>query len=184
MSKLKSRKDSSKESACYIDRGLNTLYLAGEVTQQMASKFRKLFRSLDKPGVDHVTVEINTPGGDEHAGFLIMDTIMTSKCTVTTRATGQTMSMGTMILLVGDTREALPYTTLMVHQGTFYLRSRMEDADNEMNELKRNEELCWSLMDIKTNKPPGYWKSLCAGKNKYLNAREALEHGLIDQICE
>jgi ATP-dependent protease ClpP protease subunit len=184
MSNRRTRKDAAKESACYIDRNLNTLYLAGDVTLQMASKFRRLFRSLDRPGVETVTVEINTPGGDESAGFMIMDTIIGSRCNVITRATGMTMSMGTMILLVGDTREALPFANLMVHQGSFYLRARMEEADNEINELKRNEELCWHLMDTRTNKPAGYWKALCSGKNKYLNAREALEQGLIDQICE
>lgn len=170
------------ESTCIVDKVLRTIYIAGDITLKQASRFRRTFRTLEGSS-DPITVEINSLGGDVEAGFMIMDTIRLSDCKVITRATGVAMSMGSMILVVGDERESLPSASIMVHQGSFSLSAKAEDLDNETDELKRIESLCWQIMDDQTGKPLGFWKHFCGGKNKYLTADKALAEGLIHKIC-
>lgn len=180
------RKHSTEDSStCMVDRANRTLFIAGEITQKLASKFRRLFRQLEL--IDTSTpiwVEINSPGGDIEAGFLIMDTIMLSQCDVVTRATGIAMSMGAMILIAGDQREALPLASIMVHQGRFSMHGRADEIDAEMKECMRVEELCWAILDKQTGKQAGYWKNLCGCKNKYFDAAAALSEDLIHRICQ
>lgn len=178
----KKRKKAETDSTCYVDKTTRTLTISGDIALAMASKFRRLFKQLEHAGTDPITVEINTGGGDEYAGMLIMDTIMLSKCKVITRATGMAMSMGACILLAGDKRECLPMSSIMVHQGTWYLVTRAEEAVIEQAELARWEERLWDLFDDRTGHERGFWKSFCAGKNKYLDAKEAVELKLVDKI--
>lgn len=176
------RKSAAENNTCFVDKVSRTIYISGDITHPVASKFRRLFNALERTD-GGIVVEINTPGGSIEAGFLIMDTIMLSERMVTTRATGITMSMGSMILLAGDHREALPLATIMVHQGSFVIRAKAEDMANEMAEAQRLEDLCWTLMDGRTEKAPGYWKTFCGGKDKFLDAATALRENLIERIC-
>ena len=179
--KRKSKAD--PQSVCYSDKVNRTIYISGDIELPMASRFRRLFKALEHAAQDPITVEINTPGGDEYAGMLIMDTIMLSKCKVVTRATGMAMSMGACILIAGDKRECLPMTSIMIHQGTCGVYARMEEFDVEVTELKRWEDRLWDLFDERTGKEKGFWKGLCAGKNKYMDAKEAAELKVVDKIC-
>jgi ATP-dependent Clp protease protease subunit len=131
----------------------------------------------------HITLELNSPGGDIEAGLLIIDTIKLCKRKVVVRATGIAQSMATVILACGHIREALPNCSIMVHQGTYWFKERYHDLDNEVSEVKRLEALCLKLMDEHTKKAPGYWENKCGVRNLYLTADIALREGLIDKIC-
>lgn len=172
------------ESSCYIDKSLDTIYIVGDITHRLASKFRRYVRYLERQGTLKIIVEINSPGGDIEAGLMMVDTINLCKAKVVTRATGQAASMASVLLACGHEREALPMSSIMVHQGTFSMRARAEEIDNEINEAKRVEDLCWKLMDERSNRVAGFWRQLCGGKNLYLTAEQCLSYGLIDKICK
>ncbi len=171
------------DSACHVDKEARVITISGDIALPMASKFRRVFKALEREAPTDIHVEINTPGGDEYAGMLIVDTIMLSRCPVITRATGMTMSMGACILAAGTTRECLPMTSIMVHQGSCRVYARLEEFPGELSELLRWEERLWQILDERTGHEAGFWKALCAGRNKYLDAKEALELRLIDRIC-
>lgn len=168
---------------CYVDKLLRTVYINGEITQALASKFRRHVKSLDatkKP----IIVEINSPGGDIEAGLMIIDTIRLCKNKTVTRVTGQAFSMACIIACSGDRREMLPNSVLMSHQGSFVLACSYDNINNELQFVRGLEEKCWAIMDTSSGKKPGYWKEKSGNKDLYLNAQSALSEGLIDKICK
>ncbi len=177
------RRSKADESSArvWVNSKIRTVYIAGDIEMRMASRFRRLFHRLEKDSAKPIIVEINTYGGEEYAGMLIMDTIQLSRCEVTTRATGAVMSMGACILVAGDRREALPSASIMIHQGTHAIKARCEEVQIEVEESMHWEEVLWNIMDDRTQKPRGYWKSRCGGKNLYLDANQALAEGFIHE---
>lgn len=171
-----------EDSNCYVDKKLNTIYVSGEITSKIASNFRRHLRAMEKVN-KHIVLELNSPGGDIQAGLMIIDTIKLCKRKVVVRVTGEAMSMACVILACGDIREALPNSSIMAHQGTYWVKERFHDLDNEIEEVKRLEKLCLKLMDEHTNKESGYWEKVCGTKNLYITADMALREGLIDRIC-
>lgn len=181
--KPKRRTKADDDSYSTMDRTLGTIYLVGEVTQKQSSQFRQQIRTLERlKRVTSIVVEINSPGGDIEAGMMIIDSIELCKKPVTTRVTGQAMSMGALILAAGAQREALPHASIMVHQGSYRISAPYDEVETESAEIKRIEKLCNAFMDSRTGKEPGYWEKRYNGKNLYLTAEEALAENLIQTI--
>lgn len=175
------RTRSTEENVCLLDRKLSTIYVIGEITQRMASTFRKHIRSLEQTA-SNIVVEINSGGGDVEAGLAMVDSIRLCSKPVTTRAAGQAMSMASVLLAVGKKREALRLSTVMVHQASFAVAARADEIETEVKELMRLETLCWAILDDRCGKPTGHWEKLCGRKNKYLSAEQAKAEGLIDEV--
>jgi ATP-dependent Clp protease protease subunit len=171
------------DSYAYLDKALGTVYLVGEITPKSASQFRQHVRTLERlKKTAAILVEINSPGGDIEAGFLVVDTIELCKKPVTTRVTGIAMSMAALILAAGKVREALPNASIMVHEGWYRLNAGYNEMQFEVAECQRMEKQCADYLDARTGKAPGYWAGRYAGKNLYLTPAQALAEGLVDSI--
>lgn len=171
------------DSRSLFDKNHNTIMLVGEITAEQASFFRRQFRLLERSKkFNTITVEINSPGGDIEAGLMIMDTIQLSSKKTVTRVTGQALSMGALVLACGDRREALPNSTIMIHEGSYRISGQHSQLKREYAECLRLELLCYNLLDDLTDKTRGYWKAKCKNENVYLTASQGVEAGLIDKI--
>ncbi len=170
-------------SRSLVDKPSNTIMLVGEITLEQASFFRRQFKSLERSRrVTTIIVEINSQGGDIEAGFLIMDTIELSKKTVITRVAGIAMSMGASILACGHRREALPTSSVMIHQGSYSIRGQANQLRGEYDECVRIEKLCYDKLDKQTKQKKGYWEKRVGNANLYLTAEQALESNLVQKI--
>lgn len=179
------RSKAEDDSYAKLDKSLGTIYLMGEITQKVASEFRQGIRTLEKlKKCTHIIVEINSPGGDIEAGFAIIDSIQLSTKPVTTRVVGVAQSMGSLILASGQTREAAPNSSIMVHQGTYRFYAGYDEIDTESSECKRIEKLCNDFLDTATGHPSGYWEKRHGGKNLYLTSEQALSEKLIHSIMK
>ncbi len=186
MDRRKIRRNKVEEdSLAVLDRPTGTIAIVGEITQRSASQFRQHLRTLERlKRTPTIQVEINSPGGDIEAGFMIIDSIELCKKSVTTRVTGVAMSMGALILTAGKHREALANATIMVHQGSYRINATYGELKSEVAECERIETLCANYLDTRTGQPPGFWAAHCLGKNLYLTAEQALEMKLIDTIVK
>lgn len=178
----KKKRSSDDDDNCYVDIKTNTIYICGEITQKMASTFRRYLKKLERNN-RNIMVEINSPGGDIEAGFIIIDTIEACKRKISTRVAGQCCSMASVILLAGKHREAVRNATIMVHHGNAVVSGNLTELRNEVEEVYRLENLTWDYMDDKTGKPRGYWKEKCGVKNLYLTTEMAIKEGLIHKKC-
>jgi ATP-dependent Clp protease protease subunit len=184
MRRRSNRLASEFKGACYFNEELKTIFLVGDIEHEMASKFRRAFLRLSSQGTAPITVEINTGGGDDSAGALIVDTILNSPLKVITRAAGRVYSMGVAILAAGDIRESLPRSRFMLHWGSVQDIDdvRAEDLQYALNEYYNWDYVYWGVIANATGKSQKYWKDLCRNKEHYFGPTDAQMTGLIHNI--
>jgi ATP-dependent Clp protease protease subunit len=128
---------------------------------------------------------INSPGGVVTAGISIYDTMQFIKPNICTYVMGQACSMGSLLAQAGTAgkRYMLPYARHMIHQPSGGARGQATDMEIQVKEiLKMKKEL--TQIYVNHNSKGKTFKQLSADMERdfFMDATEALEYGLIDQI--
>lgn len=162
------------------------IFLSNQVDQETSRDvIRKLwYLELKNPGKPILFV-INSPGGSVDCGFAIWDQIQMITSPVKTLVTGLAASMGSLLSLVGGKggRFATPRARIMIHQPRIagVIRGQATDLEIQAREiLKTREELVKIYQESTGKKAEEIEKDL--DRDRWLNAQEALEYGLLDQI--
>ena len=143
-----------------------------------------LFLESDDPGKE-ITFYINSPGGSITAGMAIFDTMQLITSPIAVVVTGMAASMGS-ILLCGATkgrRLLYPHSRVLIHQPL--ITGRMVAAAVDINiQAQEMEKLREELNGIlaKTSGQPLEKIQQDTDRDFYLNAEEAIEYGLADEI--
>ena len=127
---------------------------------------------------------IHSPGGYIDDGMAVVSAIKSSRTPVHTVALGKAMSMGFMILIVGHRRYCQRYCRMMYHQlssGTNGTLREMEEDVEQMSLLQQTLEEIVLEHTLITDEKLG--ESYVCKTNLYFNAEEALELGIVDEIC-
>jgi ATP-dependent Clp protease protease subunit len=137
--------------------------------------------SLDQK--KQINLYIQSPGGHVYAGLAIYDTMQMIQAPVATYALGVTASMGTALLTAGATgkRYALPHATIHMHPTGGGARGYTEDVRIATREQERIQVQLFHLI----GKHSGHtWKEIenFFLRDRYLNAMEAKQFGLIDEV--
>ena len=164
------------------------IFLWGDVSDKSAKDITEklLYLEWTGPGKD-ITFYINTPGGSITAGMAIFDTMKMISSPVSVVVTGIAASMGS-ILLSGapkGRRFLYPHSRVMIHQPLISGRMVAPAVDiniqaEEMEKLR--SELNQILADASGKPLKQVEKD--TDRDFYLNAEEALEYGLADEIVE
>ncbi len=130
-----------------------------------------------------INLYINSPGGHVYAGLAIYDAMQMIKAPVSTVAVGVSASMGTALLTAGakGKRYALPHATIHMHPTGGGARGYTEDVRIATREQERLQAQLFHLM----GKHSGHtWKEIEEYflRDKYMNAPEAKDFGLIDEV--
>jgi ATP-dependent Clp protease protease subunit len=128
---------------------------------------------------------INSPGGVVTSGMSIYDTMQFIKPDICTYVMGQACSMGSLLAQSGTPgkRFMLPYARHMIHQPSGGARGQATDMEIQVKEiLKMKKEL--TEIYVKHNSKGKTFAQLSADMERdfFMDAKEALEYGLIDQI--
>lgn len=165
-----------------------TIVVVGEVDEDMFQMLAKNLHALDSK-TGEITIKLMSDGGSVSAARGIYDLIRGCKNVVRIICYGEVSSSATIILQAADRRIMTPNSKIMVHTGLEYIpQSLPRNADRVMEEHRKDEK--WMediyLQKIKQNKPRFTRKQLkyLLEYDTYLNAKEALEFGLIDHIGE
>lgn len=81
-----------------------------------AGDFKKEISAIKD--TDDLEIEINTPGGSVFEGIEISNAIKNHKGHTTTIATSLTASMGSYLMMAGDTKKAFDDATFMIHNAS------------------------------------------------------------------
>ena len=159
------------------------IILSGEITDESANSIVAQLLYLDSLNQDDISLYINSPGGAVTAGMAIYDTMNFVKSEVSTICLGMAASMAAFLLSSGakEKRFCLPNSEVMIHQP-------LGGAQGQATEIKIAAEHILNLKD-KLNKI----LSENTGQNikqieqdtdrdNFMNAKEAKEYGIIDQI--
>lgn len=135
----------------------------------------------------HLTLMINSPGGDLHAAFALIDIMRGSKIPVRTVGIGQIASCGLLTFMSGAKghRILTPNTSILSHQyswGSFgkehELFARVREFEMTSDRLLEHYKKCTGL-DEKTIK-----KVLLPAEDVWLTAEKAVTLGIADEVRE
>ena len=126
---------------------------------------------------------INCPGGDIDDTLAIYDTIRFLKCDVATYCVGGASSGAALILAAGTPgkRFALPHAKVMIHQPWGMLGGQLADMRIQATEILKVKRTLLDILAHHTGKPVEQLEQ-DTERDRFMDAAEAKEYGLIDEI--
>ena len=162
------------------------VFLAGPVMDDSANLIvaQLLFLANEDPDKD-INLYVSSPGGSVTAGLGIIDTMNFIPCDVGTYIIGQAASMGSLIGCSGakGKRCTLPNAKNLMHQPLLsgVLEGQATDLEIEAREMLRLRDILFAIYATATGKEPSVIHADCE-RNKWLDPKEMLEYGLVDEI--
>jgi ATP-dependent Clp protease, protease subunit len=162
------------------------IFLGTPIDDQIANVVvaQLLVLAHEQPDRD-INLYINSPGGVINAGLAIYDTMKMIGCDVATYCVGLAASMGTIILAGGTRgkRFALPHSTIHMHPAIGGFRGSAPDAEVQMKEMLRLNQLNRELLARDT----GQTVERIArdfDRDLFMTAYQAKEYSIIDEVLE
>ncbi len=141
-----------------------------------------LFLDREDPEKE-IRIYINCPGGSITAGLAMYDTMQIVSAPVSTICVGLAASMGTVLLSAGQKgrRYALPNSTIHIHQPWGGAQGQAVDIEIEARRIMRERERLNEMLSKNTGQP---LERIVhdTDRNYYMDASEAVEYGLIDEV--
>lgn len=160
------------------------VFVTGPIDQATANTFiaQMLFLESQDDKRD-ISVYINSPGGEVYAGRAMYDTIKHVKNDVVTINVGLAASAAALLLCSGTKgkRYALPGAHTMIHQPHGGVEGQATDIEIHAREILRLREEYAKLIAENTEQPLDKVK-VDMERDRWMNAEEALNYGLIDKI--
>lgn len=164
------------------------VYLWGPVDDRSAKDIvsKLLLLEADKPG-EEIKFFINSPGGVVTSGMVIYDTISMISSPVSTICMGLAASMGSILLSVGKKgrRFIYPHGEVMIHQPSLggYLRATYADIEIQAQQIEKTKKLGAEILAKNTGQ--SFERILKDFERDYwMDARQALEYGIVDKVME
>ncbi|MEI6485728.1 MAG: ATP-dependent Clp endopeptidase proteolytic subunit ClpP [Sphingomonadales bacterium] len=162
------------------------VFVNGQVEDNMASLIvaQLLFLESENPKKD-IWMYINSPGGVITSGMAIYDTMQYIRPKVGTVCVGQAASMGSFLLAAGEPgmRIALKNARIMVHQPSGGAQGQATDIEIQAREILRIRSILNNLYVKHTGKDLDTIEKAME-RDKFMDADEAKEFGLIDAVME
>jgi len=160
------------------------IFLGTPINDQVANLIiaQLLYLEREDPEKD-VSLYIHCPGGIIAAGLAIYDTMQLIRCDISTICVGLAASMGTLLLCAGakGKRYALPNSTIHLHQAIGGAQGQAADIEIAAREIMRMQETIRHIIAKHTGQPI---EKIAHDTDRdfYLNPKQAMEYGLIDEI--
>lgn len=128
---------------------------------------------------------INSPGGVVTAGLGIYDVMQYVQPPIATWCVGQACSMASLLLAAGapNWRHALPNSRIMIHQPSGQASGQATDIQIHAEEILYLKRKLNGIYEKHTGMPIEKIESYME-RDKFMNAEQAKEFGLIDTIIE
>lgn len=128
---------------------------------------------------------INSPGGHVYDALAIYDTMQFVKSPVYTYGIGMQASAAAFLLSSGEKgkRFILPHSTVMIHQPSSGTRGKVTDQEIDLKESLRVKQLLENIMVKNTGQKPAKIHEDME-RDKWLDAKEALAYGIVDQVVD
>jgi ATP-dependent Clp protease protease subunit len=162
------------------------IFLGTPIDDQVANLMvaQLLFLNHEDPERE-IQMYINSPGGVIYAGLAIYDTMQMISNPISTVAVGVTASFGTVLLTAGTKgrRYALPNATIHMHQPLGGAQGQATDIEIQAKQILRLKALLLGIMAKHTGQPLEVIER-DSDRDYYLEAKGAVEYGLVDQVLE
>jgi ATP-dependent Clp protease protease subunit len=160
------------------------IFLGTAIDDQVANSVVAQLLYLDGEDPDSdILMYINTPGGVIYSGLAIYDAMRLVNADVRTYCVGAARSMGTVLLTAGakGKRYALPSSTIHMHQPLGGAQGQASDVEIHAREILRLKDQLREIIADTTGQPYDQ-VARDSDRDFYLNAQEAKEYGIVDEI--
>jgi ATP-dependent Clp protease protease subunit len=160
------------------------IFLGSDITDAVADVVmaQMIFLEYEDSEKD-ITLYISSAGGFVASGLAIYDTMQFVKPDVSTICIGQASSMAAVLLAAGakGKRYALPHSRVMLHQPLGGAGGQASDIAIHAREIVRVKNTLNGILVEHTGQPTDVI-ARDTDRNFFMDAKEALEYGIIDEI--
>ena len=163
------------------------VFIQGEINEKAANEFMQEIMLLNfedkETGID---VIINSPGGQIHAGMLMYDCMQGSEAPIRVFCTGCAYSMAAVLFAGGKHgRYMLPHSKLMIHEPLISggIGGKSSSIKSISDSLLQTRKMINELLAEHTHRTMEEIDEATSYDN-YFNAKEAVEFGFADGICD
>ena len=160
------------------------IFLNGEINMINANLIvaQLIFLESEDPDKE-INIYINSPGGEVYSGLAVYDTMQYLKAPVNTICVGMAASMAAVILAAGKKRMALPHSKILIHQPSGGARGTAADVNIAAEEILKMRHQLNGILAKHTGRPIADIEQ-ATDRDRYLDAYEAKEFGLLDIVFE
>lgn len=159
------------------------IFLTGEIDDTISNIIISELLYLDNISHENIYLYINSPGGVITSGMGIYDTMRFIESKVITIGVGMCASMAAFLLSSGDERYILPNAEVMIHQPLGGAQGQATDIKIAAERIIKLKEKLNRILSNNTHQPiEKIYED--TERDNFLNAKEAKEYGLIDDIIK
>ncbi len=162
------------------------IFVGTPIDDQIANLVVAQLLYLSREDADRdISMYINSPGGQIYAGLAIYDTMKMIPNKISTVAVGVTASFGTVLLAAGNkgSRYALPHATIHMHQPLGGAQGQASDIEIQAKEILRLKSRLNEILAESTDQALEVIEK-DTERDFYLNAKQAVDYGLVDKILD
>ncbi len=159
------------------------IHLVGAINDEMAATVVAQLLHLAGESDEDIYMYINSPGGSVSAGLAIYDTMQYIKPDVVTVCVGIAASMGAVILSGGakGKRGILKHGEVMIHQPSGGMEGQATDLLITAEHIRQVKNTLNQILTENTKKSLDE-VTRDTDRDHYMQALEAVEYGVVDQI--
>ncbi len=164
------------------------VYLFGDIEKDTARLCIERLRELSNDNGRPISLYINSAGGNVTDGLAIHDTIrylVTQGLQITVIVQGMAYSMGSVILQAASPgkRLAFPHSWIMIHEPAKWAGWQSTTAAAQhLERLKQMQDQIYNILSSRSGKPLRQIIRDTKRNDFYLDAKKALDYGLIDAV--
>ena len=169
---------------------LRDVYLIGDIEKDIARGVIERVRELANDSNRPITMYINSAGGNVTDGLAIHDSIreiVHRGVEVTIVVQGMAYSMGSVVLQAASAgrRLAQPHAWMMIHEPAKWAGWQSTSAAAQhLDRLKQMQTQIYEILAVRSGRPLQKIIRDTKRTDFYLDAKKALEYGLIDGIVQ
>lgn len=160
------------------------IFLGSPIVPEISNMIIAQMLHLESDNPDkEINLYINSPGGDIDSGLAIYDTMQYIRAPVTTICVGRAYSMAAILLTAGaaEKRYALPNAKIMIHQPWGGASGQATELEIEAKEFIKARSILCQILAKHTGQPIKKIEK-DTDRNFYMNAQEAKEYKIIDEV--
>jgi ATP-dependent Clp protease protease subunit len=169
---------------------LRDVYLIGDIEKDIARGVIERLRELANDNPKPITLYINSAGGNVTDGLAIHDSVrqlVSRGIQVTIVVQGMAYSMGSVVLQAASEgrRLSLPHSWIMIHEPAKWAGWQSTTAAAQhLDRLKQMQAQIYEILAKRSGRPLAKIIRDTKRTDFYLDAKKALEYGLIDAIAD
>ncbi|MBQ5453784.1 MAG: ATP-dependent Clp protease proteolytic subunit [Bacteroidales bacterium] len=165
-----------------------SIFFWGEVDDESAEKVinKLLYLEMENPG-KQITMYISSPGGSVTSGMAILDTMKMISSPVKTVCIGLCASMASLLLSAGEkgSREIFQHGEVMIHQPLIggHFQDKASNLEITAKNILKTKRITAEILAANCGKDVEKVMQDIE-EDHWMDAKEALEYGIVDKISE